>query len=799
MLCAQNPFMISGRVLDAEGSAVVGLVVNISGQTFSPVVSNFQDTTLTDSQGNFSYSTGLTNPSGNVVVWLANCANVGGTLFDSATFVAQDSVVFFDFVWCENSCEALFQYNTSGLLANFQDFSTSYYAINRSTWNFGDGRTGQGNQVSHLYDLPGTYTACLQIRDTSGCTSTRCDTIVVESCQANFAWSNPFANELLLTAQPSNALNPEYNWNLGDGSLGTGAQLSHTYASPGTYQVSLVLRDSSTNCQDTLVQQVRIVGAQACVAEFLPVFLSRDSIFFQNNSLHSLPGGGGINFQWAFGDGNVSTDVNPVHRYQNPGDYLACLLMEDDFGCRDSFCMTIRVLPGPVCDPSFVFNPINNLTAAFSAIVIEEGSAYNWTLPDGTTYQSPSFFHTFERPGKYEICLRVTDSTGTCSDSLCQELTLLAEELCAVDFTWNVLDSQRVAFYSLASVANPSSSRINWDFGDGTGDNSFNPVHTYGSDGPWEVCLMVNDLSNNCIQEVCYSIDLGSTPPNAWEIRGWVYLGGLPSFDANVELFHDVQGQDFLEKYGEDSCSFEAYRLQNVLSGSYLVYAEEIEEEGFMPTYLGGSLYWQEATATIVNNRNVVNPRIELIRGMEVEGTASITGKVFEGLKLMDGPPLEKIVVLLLANDMERSPVRYKKTDQNGNYELVGLPVGTYWVQPEIPGIYVAPKKVVIGQEGAEIEGISFGIGQGFGFPASTEEVAEIGMAPNPADDFLEITGMESAHLRIFNGMGQLVFERRKIPHEKFRIATGEWPEGIYFLDWIEKGKAHQKRLMIRH
>lgn len=796
---SQNLPIISGRVLDAIGRPVVGDTIGIEGFTTSPTTIFFSDTVTTDSAGQFNVAFGNGAFFGEVNVYIENCSFIGGTLLDSMSFSPQDSLLFFDFVWCQGACDAAFGYTSQGLRADFLDQSTSYYGLTSRNWDFGDGNSAQGLQVSHLYTSSGSYTVCLETRDSSGCINTFCDTILVNTCSGDFSWTQTVAHTIDLTAQSMNTPNPTFSWDFGDGNQASGAQLNHVYAAPGTYSVQLILSDSNTNCMDTVIQQVLVLGDNECQAAFTPIFISQDSVFFENNSTHSLPGGGSSTYTWTFGDGGISTNVSPSHTYQNPGDYLVCMLMEDDFGCRDSICQTVRVLPGPVCNPDFVFNQISNLTVAFSALFSEGGNTYNWTLEDGSTYQTNSFFHTFSRPGIYEICLRVTDSTGSCTDSLCQQLTLSPEELCVADFSWNRLDSNEVAFYSLASAADPSSIRYTWDFGDGMRDFAVNPVHRYDSASVWEVCLFVSDLNNNCVQERCYTLDLGQPLPSSREISGWIYLNGLPSFDARADLFRNVQMQDFLEKTGEDSCSFEAYRLTNVVDGSYLIYAEEMEKTGFIPTYLGDKLHWQEAISSVVFGRNVVNPPLNMIRGMDISGTSVIKGKVFDGLNQLDGPPLTDQVVLLLADDASRSPIAYRRTDSDGGYVFSDLPIGSYWVQPEIPGIYMAPKRVDIGMAGVEITGIGFGIGQGFGFPVKVEQEIYFQVQPNPADYFVEITNSEQMALRILNSLGQLMVERKQIQENKVRISTKEWPTGIYFLEMANRNKKIRKSLMIRH
>jgi PKD repeat protein len=56
---------------------------------------------------------------------------------------------------------------------------------------------------------------------------------------------------------------------------------------------------------------------------------------------------------WGFGDGNTSTNQNPVHTYENAGIYNVCLVLRDEaLGCSDYHCFEIEVGSVATVDPS---------------------------------------------------------------------------------------------------------------------------------------------------------------------------------------------------------------------------------------------------------------------------------------------------------------------------------------------------------------------------------------------------------------------------------------------------------------
>jgi len=121
-------------------------------------------------------------------------------------------------------------------------------------WSFGDkGYSSKQNQ-SHTFSVAKTYQVVLTITDDDGANATKTVNITV----------NPRVNKLptvtikadkttgiapLLVAFSSAAIDPDgtitsYAWTFGDGGKSTKQNESHTFASPGTYTVKLIVLDN---------------------------------------------------------------------------------------------------------------------------------------------------------------------------------------------------------------------------------------------------------------------------------------------------------------------------------------------------------------------------------------------------------------------------------------------------------------------------------------------------------------------------------------------------------------------------
>jgi PKD repeat protein len=147
----------------------------------------------------------------------------------------------------------------------FFNAATSTASGNRTLvdfqWNFGDGNTGRGMNVSHAYPFVGAYTVTLTVVDDAGRTATATQALTVSTTPPPVAGGPPTATFTVSPTSPtatapavfdataSAAVAPatiqSYAWDFGDGSIATGAIRSKTFAVAGSYQVTLSVTDSS--------------------------------------------------------------------------------------------------------------------------------------------------------------------------------------------------------------------------------------------------------------------------------------------------------------------------------------------------------------------------------------------------------------------------------------------------------------------------------------------------------------------------------------------------------------------------
>lgn len=135
-------------------------------------------------------------------------------------------------------------------------FSNQSAGYDNCEWDFGDGVTSKVNNPSHSYSLAGSFSVALILyKGGSACTATltknnyitihalpvitaTVDTIA--TCDANKSF------QFTGTSNPAGAL----VWDFGDGTTGSGNNVSHHYTAPGSYTVT-VTSTSASGCTGT--------------------------------------------------------------------------------------------------------------------------------------------------------------------------------------------------------------------------------------------------------------------------------------------------------------------------------------------------------------------------------------------------------------------------------------------------------------------------------------------------------------------------------------------------------------------
>ncbi len=133
-----------------------------------------------------------------------------------------------------------------------------------------------------------------------------------------------------------------YMWTFGDGTTSSFQNPSHIYNYQGFFSISLQVTDEN-GCTSILNNGALVTVHPQAVASFTVSTTQASTlnglISTQNYSLNSN------SFSWNFGDGFMSTQLNPSHIYEESGYYQITLYATNDFSCSDSAFITIYIEP----------------------------------------------------------------------------------------------------------------------------------------------------------------------------------------------------------------------------------------------------------------------------------------------------------------------------------------------------------------------------------------------------------------------------------------------------------------------
>ena len=316
-------------------------------------------------------------------------------------------------------------------------------------WSFNDGTpdtTSVSFQVNHLFTKVGNYLVRIIGVDSNSCNIS--DTVFVHVRATNnpaalgfnivkLAPCQSLAYQYFNTSTVS-PLGPPFGgssfiWDFGDGSprqfAGLGS-IKHSYLSPGTYTVRLVLADSNyCNYPDSLSSTLRVAPLVKAM------FITPDTGCAPYTANFNNTSTAGQQFIWDFGDGSpLSNDLSPTHFYPNIGPYKVTLIAIDSNTCNiaDTTSTTIHVYPKP--QAAFAVSPNPAVIANKPTVFTNRSSGathYVWIFGDGDTAYSSNqdtVMHQYERTSTFTACLVAINQFG-CTDTTCQPVQTLINPL----------------------------------------------------------------------------------------------------------------------------------------------------------------------------------------------------------------------------------------------------------------------------------------------------------------------------------------------------------------------------------
>ncbi len=397
-----------------------------------------------------SYYFDFGDGTGSSNVWNHTYNNVGDYVV-SATIqnACGNSVTLYDTIHVQNNLPFTGNINASmNMGQSCINSVTSFYASSGYAgylWDFGDGSTSTNREAEHIYNSPGNYNVSVTV--TNGCGAT-----AVQNVTAQIVDNMPIqqldyeilgdsicpGDNIFFTSDDNEGIN--YTWDMGDGTVVNDFDFTHSYSTTGTYYVTITGTNGCGN-DTTLTDSVIVDNNTFPSPNNMQIFTQQEGCIGDDLYFVAGPGGAGT-YLWEFGDGNSTTQTDPVntpegivfdvaqHSYLNTGVYDVYFTVTN--GCGNSYHDTLQVEVGTVgdtvdIDVSFWWDEevasCQGQPIEFAAV---GASTYAWDFGDGsgtliTQGSLTPVYHTFTNPGTYNIVVTGLNNCGI-SDSRNEEI-----------------------------------------------------------------------------------------------------------------------------------------------------------------------------------------------------------------------------------------------------------------------------------------------------------------------------------------------------------------------------------------
>lgn len=426
------------------------------------------------------------------------------------------------------------------LMENVIEVSNSGIDFDSIYWSFGDGNTSSDENPVHSYGDNGQYIITQHL--VNGCgLSTLTDTVNIalppvsqwEYDNNSVCVNEPvqFFENILFSAD-------SLRWTFigGNPTTSNESQPIVQYGSPGYYGITLVSWNAygtDTLHMDSVIHVVDIPSVNfsyltdTLVVQFSSVISDEDS------------------FEWNFGDGNTSSDADPLHTYSAYGNYLVTLTAENICGTR-SVQQEVIVQPIPTASFTTDDNPVcAGRQVQFTNNSSSSATSYEWTfeggIPATSTDREPMV--TYNTPGTYSVSLTVTNNSGSGQSVIDDYIIVESAPVSSFSFTTDTLVFN-------GEFTGTTGTTVQWLFGDGTTSNDTNPQHVYQDFGSYEVTLISsNSCGNDTLEQTVHmyirpeaelsssaswvcggdSVQFFNMSGGPYTAISWIFEGGQPS------------------------------------------------------------------------------------------------------------------------------------------------------------------------------------------------------------------------------------------------------------------------------
>lgn len=379
-------------------------------------------------------------------------------------------------------------------------------------WKFGDGTTGMGHIVNHVYPNIGLYTATVTATNFINSQTAQTVVTIVEQTISGLTATNnsptSLGNSTFLTATVAAGSNVSYEWDFGDGTLGNGQVTSHVYLAIGIYMVTV----TATNSVSSQTTQT-IVTIEEAVGGLMAMNNSPTVIGDLTTLTATVISGTNIEYEWDFGDGTTGSGESLSHVYAAIGVYTATVTAVNPVS--SVFTQTLVTIIDEAVTGLTAVNSSPTLIGAPTSLTgtVSTGTnvIYLWDFGDGTTGYGPTASHTYLQIGIYTATLTADNSINSVA---AETVVIVVDEAITglTAFNNGPTPLGNPTLLTTTVVAGSNVSYV-WDFGDGTTGNGSTVSHIYLTTGVYTAVVTATNSAGSFVATTTVVILPAQSPP----------------------------------------------------------------------------------------------------------------------------------------------------------------------------------------------------------------------------------------------------------------------------------------------
>lgn len=317
----------------------------------------------------------------------------------------------------------------------------------------------------------------------------------------------PFMATFTDQSTPGDGTISSITWDFGDGGGASGANATHTFTQPGTFNVISIVTNSMkcSSSGEPMPVKVQSAPVPAFTADKTQSCSVPLTVNFYNTTVN--PSSDPVTYTWDYGDG--STGQLPQHTYTKEGRYTVKLTAATSGGCANPIIKTDYIVIEQV-KPSFTFsNPCAGQNVTFTSTTTPAPDQVIWAFPDGSVLNGATAVKQFSQPGDYIVKMQAI--LGSCMEEIQQTVHINPTPQAAP--VASPVNACNVPFTTQFSAQSSAANSWSWNFGDGSSTTLENPSHTYVKEGSYTIGLTVTNTLG-CSQTVTKAGYINIVKPN---------------------------------------------------------------------------------------------------------------------------------------------------------------------------------------------------------------------------------------------------------------------------------------------